>query len=118
MAAEVSVPVRLVCEPVPRAPCVTGLSTVGVGGDVAHLLEGVAAVAEALRPVREGLQFPCLHLRCRPARVSRSRISGVMRSTARSSLCDLTVQHVDEAPHQRLALVGHLRAVDGDAAPR
>ena len=27
----------------------------------------------------------------------------------------LTVEHVDEAPHQRLALVGHLCAVDGDA---
>ena len=38
-----------------------------------------------------------------------------MRSTVRSRRCGLGVEHVDEAPHQGLALVGHLSALDGDA---
>ena len=38
-----------------------------------------------------------------------------MRSTAAVETLDLRVQHVDEAPHQGLALVCELCAVDGDA---
>ena len=48
---------------------------------------------------------------------SRSRMSGTMRSTARSRRCTwLSAACSSEAPHQGLALVGHLCAVDGDAA--
>ena len=42
---------------VPRAPDLAGLGAVGVGGGVAHLLEGVAAVAEVPRPVGDEFEF-------------------------------------------------------------
>ena len=99
---------------VPRAPEVAGLDAVGVGGEVAELLEGIAPVAEALRAIREGLQLPRLHFRSvlrllEVAHLRRDAVDGAVEPL------HLAVQHVGEAPHQCLALVGHLCAVDGDA---
>ena len=62
MAAEVRWPVWLVWLPSARAPDVAGLGAVVLGGGVAHLLEGVAPVAEIPRPVRDQLQRARLHL--------------------------------------------------------
>ena len=99
---------------VTRAPDVAGLCAVGVGGEVAHLLEGVAAVAEVLRPVGEQLQLPRLHLiavlcALEVAHLGNDPVDGAVEAGG------LGVEHVDEAPHQCLALVGHLCALDGDA---
>ena len=98
---------------VARAPGVAGLCAVCVGGEVAHLLEGVAPVAEVLRLVGEQLELPSLHLGAvlcglEVLHVRHDAIDG------RVEPLHLAVQHVDEAPHQGLALVGHLCAVDGD----
>ena len=97
-----------------RAPCVAGLDAVGVGGEVTHLLEGVAAVAEALCAIRQRLQLPCLDLRSvlgllEVLHLGRDAIDGAVEPL------HLRVQHVGEAPHQGLAFVGHLGSVDGDA---
>ena len=99
---------------VARAPEVAGLDTVGVGGEVAHLLEGVAAVAEVLRPVGEKLELPRLHLGAvlcalEVAHLGHDAVDGPVEALG------LGVEHVHEAPHQGLALVGHLSALDGDA---
>ena len=97
-----------------RAPDVAGLSAVGVGGEVAHLLEGVAPVAEVAGAVGEQLQLPCLHLGAvlcglEVFHLGHDPVDGAVEPL------HLRVQHVDEAPQQALALVGHLCAVDGDA---
>ena len=42
---------------VARAPCLSGLDAVALGGEVAHLLEGVPPVAEVVGPFGQGLQF-------------------------------------------------------------
>ena len=47
---------------VTRAPGIAGLGTISFGGEVAHGLEGVAAVAEVLDPVGEEFQFARLDL--------------------------------------------------------
>ena len=114
MAAEVSLPVCARVRSVARAPGVAGLDPVGVCGDVAHLLERVAAVAEVVRPVGEKLQLPGLHLvavlrSLEVAHLRRDPVDGAVEAA------DLAVQHVDEAPQQGLALVGHLGPLDGDA---
>ena len=114
MAAEVSCPVWLVCEPWRGRQVSPVLDAVGVGGDVAHLLEGVAPVAEVLRAVGERLQLVRLHLRTvlrllEVAHLGRDAVDGAVQPL------HLAVQHVGQAPHERLALVGHLCAVYGDA---
>ena len=91
---------------VARAPDVAGLDAVGVGGEVAHLLEGVAAVAEVAGSVAEKLELPRLHLvavlgALEVSHLGHDPVDGAVEAG------DLGVEHVDEAPHQGLALVGH-----------
>ena len=99
---------------VARAPDVAGLGAVCVAGEVAHLLEGVAAVAEVLGAVGQQLQLGGLHLGA-VLRVLEITHVGRDAMDAPVEAVHLRVQHVDEAPHQRLALVGELRALEGDA---
>ena len=85
-----------------------------VGGVVAHPLEGVAALAEALRPVGEELELAGLHL----AAVLRAlEVAELGRESVDASVepSHLGVEAVDEPPEQGLALVGELEAVGGDA---
>ena len=71
-------------------------------------------VAEVPHPVGERLQLVRLHLGAvlRPLEVAHLRHDAVDGPVEAG---DLRVQAVDEAPQQRLALVGELRAFDGDA---
>ena len=62
MAAEVSLPVWLACDPRRGPPHAAGLDPVGVGGCVAHGLERVAPGGEVLRPVGDQLQLAGLDL--------------------------------------------------------
>ena len=62
MAAEVSLPVWLLCDPL-RGRQVSPVSgAVSLGSEVAHGLEGVAAIAKVLDPVGEEFQFAGLDL--------------------------------------------------------
>ena len=81
---------------------------------VAHLLERVAAVAEVARPVGQGLELDGLHL---GAVLGAFEVPHLRDDAVDGSVetLDLAVQHVDEAPQQRLALVGELGSLDGDA---
>ena len=97
-----------------RAPDVAGVDAVGLGGGVAHLLERVAPVAEAVRPVGLELELPGLHLGAvlcafEVAHLRHDAVDGPVETL------DLAVQHVHEAPQQGLALVGELGPLDGDA---
>ena len=114
MAAEVSWPVRAGVRSVARAPDVAGVYAVRFGGGVAHLLERVAAVAEVARPVCQGLELDGLHL---GAVLGAFEVSHLRDDPVDGAVepGDLAVQHVDEAPQQRFALVGELRPLDGDA---
>ena len=47
---------------VARTPGIAGLGAVSLGGEIAHSLEGVAAVAEVLDPVCKKFEFPGLDL--------------------------------------------------------
>ena len=93
-----------------RAPDVAGLGAVGVGCCVAHLFEGVAAVAEVLRPVGHQLELAGLHLGAvlGALEVAQLRAEPV---DAAVEAAHLGVEGVDEAPQQALALVGELGAV-------
>ena len=62
MAAEVSLPVRLVCEPRRGRQICPGLDAVRLGGEVPHLLERVAPLAEVVGAVGQGLELVRLHL--------------------------------------------------------
>ena len=114
MAAEVSWPVCAGVRPVARAPDVAGVDAVCLGGGIAHGLERVAPVAEVPRPVGQGLELPGLHLcavlcALQVPQLGDDAVDGAVEAG------DLAVQRVHEAPQQRLALVGHLRPVYGDA---
>ena len=97
-----------------RAPGVAGLGAVGVGYRVAHLFEGVAPVAEVLRPVGHqfelaGLDFGAVLFALEVAQVGAEPVDAAVEAP------DLCVEGVDEAPQQALALVGELGAVRADA---
>ena len=98
----------------PGPPGAAGLDAVGVGGLVAHPLEGVAAVGEVLRPVGDELQLAGLDLGAvllalQVAEVRQQLVGGAVEALG------LGVEHVDEAPEQALAFVGELGAVRSDA---
>ena len=93
-----------------RSPGVAGLGAVGVGHCVAHLLEGVAPVAEVLRAVGDQLELAGLYLGAVLAglKVAQLRAEAV---DAAVEAPDLGVEGVHEAPEQALAFVGHLEPV-------
>ena len=100
---------------VARPPDGAGLDAVGFGGEVAHLLEGVAPVAEIVRPVGQAFELDRLDLGAvlgafERAHLGDDPVDGALDAPG------LGVQHVDEAPQQALALVGELGAVRCDAA--
>ena len=85
-----------------------------VGRRVAHLLEGVAPVAEVLRTVGHQLQLAGLDLGAVLLALEVAELRGEPVDGAVEA-ADLGVEHVDEAPEQALALVGELGAVRRDA---
>ena len=95
---------------VSRAPDIAGIGTVGVGGGVAHLLEGVAAVAEVLGAVGDELELAGLHLGAVLGGLEVAQLRGELVDGAVEA-AHLGVERVDEAPHEALALVGELGAV-------
>ena len=62
MASEVSFSVLAAVRSVARVPGIAGLCTVSLRGEVAHGLEGVAAVGEVPGAVGEAFEFPGLDL--------------------------------------------------------
>ena len=107
-------PVWLVCEPRRGPPHAAGLDPVGVGGCVAHGLEGVAPGGEVLRTVGDEFELAGLDLGAvlLALEVAESRHQ-LVRCPVET--LGLAVEHVDEAPHQALALVGELEPVRADA---
>ena len=101
--------------PVARAPGIAGLGAVSLGGEVAHGLEGIAAVAEVLDPVGEEFQFARLDLGAVLFLAEVFHLGRDLVDTAVEAL-DLGVQRIHEAPEQALAFVGELRAVRCDGA--
>ena len=96
-----------------RAPGAAGLGAVSLGGEVAHGLEGVAAVAEVLDPVGKKFEFPGLDLGTVLFLAEVFHFGRDLVDAAVEAL-DLGVQRIDEAPEQALAFVGELRAVRRD----
>ena len=97
-----------------RAPDFAGLDAVGLGGEVAHLLEGVAAVGEVLRAGGDELQLAGLDLGAvlfalQVAEFGHELVGGAVEAPG------LGIEHVDVAPQQALAFVGELGSVHGDA---
>ena len=78
------------------------------------LLEGVAAVAEVLRPVGHQLELAGLHFAAVLGALEVAQL-GAQPVDAAVEPSDLGVEGVDEAPEQALALVGELGAVRPDA---
>ena len=98
---------------VARAPDLSGFGAVGIGGGIAHLLEGVAAAAEVARPVGEQFQLAGVDLGAvlgafQVAHGGDEPVGGAVDPP------HLGVEHVDEPPEQALALVGELGAVGSD----
>ena len=81
-----------------RAPDVAGLDAVGVGGEVAHRLECVAAVAEVPGALGEALSASMAFTSVPSWARSRSRISSTILSAVRFDAARLRVQHIDEPP--------------------
>ena len=100
---------------VARAPGIAGLGAVSLGGEVAHGLEGIAAVAEVLDPVGQAFQFARLDLGAVLLLAEVFHFGRDLVDTAVEAL-DLGVQRIHEAPEQALAFVGELRAVRCDGA--
>ena len=100
---------------VARAPGVAGLGAVSLGGEVAHGLEGIAAVAEVLDPVGQEFQFARLDLGAVLFLAEVFHLGRDLVDAAVEAL-DLGVQRIHEAPEQALAFVGELRAVRCDGA--
>ena len=103
MAAEVSLPVCEVCDP-RRGRHMLPVSTRYASAAAAHGLEGVAPVAEVLRPVRHKLQLAGLDLGAvllalEVAQAGHQLVGGAVEALG------LGVEHVDEAPQQALAFV-------------
>ena len=96
------------------APHIAGLCAVRICGDVAHLLEGVSAISEVAGALGCDLKFPCCDLgsvlcALHVLDLGQEAVDGAVEPV------DLGVEHVDQTPHERLALVGHLCSVHGDA---
>ena len=98
---------------VARAPGIAGLGAVSLGGEVAHGLEGIAAVAEVLDPVGQEFQFARLDLGAVLFLAEVFHFGRDLVDAAVEAL-DLGVQRIHEAPEQALAFVGELRAVRCD----
>ena len=98
---------------VARAPGVAGLGAVSLGGEVAHTLEGIAAITKVLDPVGQEFQFPRLDLGAVLFLAEVFHLGRDFIDTAVEAL-DLGVQRIHEAPEQALAFVGELRAVRCD----
>ena len=101
--------------PVTRAPGVAGLGAVSLGGEVAHTLEGIAAITKVLDPVGQEFQFPRLDLGAVLFLAEVFHLGRDLVDAAVEAL-DLGVQRIDETPEQALAFVGELRAVRCDGA--
>ena len=99
--------------PVARAPGIAGLGAVSLCGEVAHGLEGVAAVAEVLDPVGQAFEFAGLDLGAVLLALEVFHLGRDLVDAAVEAL-DLGVQCIDEAPEEALAFVGELRAVRCD----
>ena len=100
---------------VARAPGIAGLGAVSLGGEVAHGLEGVAAITKVLDPVGQEFQFARLDLGAVLFLAEVFHLGRDLVDTAVEAL-DLGVQRIHEAPKQALAFVGELRAVRCDGA--
>ena len=100
---------------VARTPGVAGLGAVSLGGEVAHGLEGVAAITKVLDPVGDEFQFARLDLGAVLFLAEVFHLGRDLVDAAVEAL-DLGVQCIDEAPEQALAFVGELRAVRCDGA--
>ncbi len=115
MAAEVSLPVWLLCDPLRGrqvSPVLVRYPSVSV---VAHGLEGVAAITKVLDPVGQEFQFARLDLGAVLLLAEIFNLRRDLVDTAVEAL-DLGVQRIDEAPEQALAFVDELRAVRCDGA--
>ena len=115
MAAEVSLPVWLLCDPLRGTPGIAGLCAVSLCGEVAHGLEGVAAVTEVLDPVGQAFEFARLDLGAVLLAMEVLHFGRDLVDAAIEAL-DLGVQRIDEAPEEALAFVGELRAIRCDGA--
>ena len=98
----------------PRAPDLAGRGEVLPGDRVAHLLEGVAPVAEVLRALGDEFEFAGVDLGAVLGVHQVAHLRGEPVDAAVEA-ADLGVEGVDDAPEQVLALVGELEAVGGDA---
>ena len=101
--------------PVARAPGIAGLGAVSLGGEVAHGLEGIAAVAEVLDPIGQAFEFARLDLGAVLLLAEVFHLGRDLVDAAVEAL-DLGVQGIDETPEQALAFVGELGAIRGDRA--
>ena len=99
--------------PVARTPGIAGLGSVSLGGEIAHGLEGVAAIAEVLGAIGEAFEFAGLDLGAVLFALEVFHLGRDLVDAAVDTL-DLGVQCIDETPEQALAFVGELRAVLGD----
>ena len=88
---------------------------ISLGGEVAHGLEGIAAITKVLDPVGQEFQFPRLDLGAVLFLAEVFHLGRDLVDTAVEAL-DLGVQRIDEAPEQALPFVGELRAVRCDGA--
>ena len=104
---------RLVCEPLARTPGLSGLDAVALGGEVAHLLEGVPPVAEVLGALGQGLQFMGGDFRTILRAFEVAHLGDDLVDGAVDAL-GLRVERIDEAPQQALTFVGELRAIRCD----
>ena len=100
---------------VARTPGVAGLGAVSLGGEVAHGLEGVAAITKVLDPAGKKFKFPGLDLGAVLFLAEVFHLGRDLVDTAVEAL-DLGMQRIHEAPKQALAFVGELRAVRCDGA--
>ena len=100
---------------VTRTPGVAGLGTVSLGGEIAHGLEGVAAITKVLDSVGTKFKFPGLDLGAVLFLAEVLHLGRDLVDTAVEAL-DLCVQGIDETPEQAFPFVGELRAVRCDGA--
>ena len=98
---------------VARSPGVAGVFAVALGGGIAELLEGVAAIAEVAGALDDSLQLPGVDLGpvlgvLQVFQFGREPVHGAVQAHG------LHVQGVDEAPEEAFSLVGELGAVGCD----
>ena len=86
---------------------------VGVGCEVAELLEGVTSVAEVVCAPGDAFEFPGLDFGAVLGASEFAHLGGEPVDGAFEAL-DLCVEGVDETPEEALALVGELGSVRGD----